>query len=79
MCCFEILFFFSNKDSLKIFKMVRLTPLLFAAVATASGVLNLIPTNFDKIVYQSNKPALVEFFAPCTSPMLVKGGTLLMC
>lgn len=46
--------------------MVRLTPLLFAAAATASSVLNLVPTNFDKIVFESSKPALVEFFAPCT-------------
>lgn len=46
--------------------MVRLTPLLFVAAATAaSGVLNLIPSNFDKVVFESNKPALVEFFAPC--------------
>lgn len=56
--------------------MVRLTPLLFAAVATASGVLNLIPSNFDKIVYESNKPALVEFFAPCMSPLLLCGHTV---
>lgn len=44
--------------------MVRLSPLLFAAVATASSVLNLIPSNFDKVVFESDKPALVEFFAP---------------
>lgn len=48
--------------------MVRLSsfvtlslPLLAAA---ASQVTNLIPDNFDKIVFQSGKPALVEFFAP---------------
>lgn len=30
----------------------------------ASSVLDLIPDNFDKIVLNSGKPALVEFFAP---------------
>ena len=30
----------------------------------ASAVLDLIPSNFDKLVLESNKPALVEFFAP---------------
>lgn len=44
--------------------MVRLASLLFAATASASAVLNLIPSNFDEIVFQSGKPALVEFFAP---------------
>lgn len=29
-----------------------------------SAVLDLIPANFDKVVLESNKPALVEFFAP---------------
>ncbi|KAL6721581.1 hypothetical protein ACLMJK_000685 [Lecanora helva] len=39
--------------------------LLFALSANAaSSVLDLIPNNFDKVVLQSNKPALVEFFAP---------------
>ncbi|EXJ84477.1 protein disulfide-isomerase A6 [Capronia epimyces CBS 606.96] len=33
-------------------------------VAAASDVVNLIPSNFDKVVFESNKPALVEFFAP---------------
>lgn len=48
--------------------MVRLAALvalglpLFASAQ--SHVLNLIPSNFDKIVFESNKPALVEFFAP---------------
>jgi len=42
---------------------------LLAAVAVAgtnaaSAVLDLIPKNFDKIVHDSGKPALVEFFAP---------------
>ena len=30
----------------------------------ASSVLDLIPDNFDSVVLKSNKPALVEFFAP---------------
>ncbi|KAL8801382.1 MAG: hypothetical protein Q9182_004496 [Xanthomendoza sp. 2 TL-2023] len=30
----------------------------------ASSVLDLIPDNFDKVVLESGKPALVEFFAP---------------
>ncbi|RMD39799.1 hypothetical protein DV735_g5325, partial [Chaetothyriales sp. CBS 134920] len=30
----------------------------------ASSVLNLRPDNFDKVVFESGKPALVEFFAP---------------
>jgi protein disulfide-isomerase A6 len=37
---------------------------LAAAVAAKSAVIDLIPDNFDKIVLQSGKPALVEFFAP---------------
>lgn len=47
--------------------MVRLSTLALAALpllSAASNVLNLIPSNFDKVVYESNKPALVEFFAP---------------
>ncbi|KAI9371798.1 thioredoxin-like protein [Aspergillus egyptiacus] len=51
--------------------MARLTILLasclalFLGLATArSAVLDLIPKNFDKVVLESNKPALVEFFAP---------------
>lgn len=43
---------------------MRFTTLLFAATASASAVLNLIPSNFDKVVFESGKPALVEFFAP---------------
>lgn len=34
------------------------------ATATSSSVLDLIPSHFDKIVFSSSKPALVEFFAP---------------
>ncbi len=47
--------------------MVRLSTLASLALpflASASDVLNLIPKNFDKVVFNSNKPALVEFFAP---------------
>lgn len=36
-----------------------------AASATAkSAVIELLPTNFDKVVLNSGKPTLVEFFAP---------------
>ena len=49
--------------------MAPLRQLLVAALAAlganaASSVLDLIPDNFDSIVLKSNKPALVEFFAP---------------
>ncbi|RAH45788.1 protein disulfide isomerase family protein [Aspergillus aculeatinus CBS 121060] len=48
--------------------MVRLSHLasyLTLAAATASAaVVDLVPKNFDEIVLQSGKPALVEFFAP---------------
>ncbi|KAL4930809.1 thioredoxin-like protein [Aspergillus undulatus] len=48
--------------------MARLSIFLLSALvalATArSAVLDLIPQNFDKVVLESNKPALVEFFAP---------------
>lgn len=49
--------------------MTRLSYLLFASVAilgvhAASSVLDLIPDNFDNVVLNSGKPALVEFFAP---------------
>jgi protein disulfide-isomerase A6 len=47
--------------------MVRLstiTALAIPLLASASDVLNLIPKNFDKVVFNSGKPALVEFFAP---------------
>jgi protein disulfide-isomerase A6 len=37
---------------------------LAAAAAAKSAVLDLIPDNFDQVVLKSNKPALVEFFAP---------------
>lgn len=49
--------------------MARLSYLLLSALAAlspsaASSVLDLIPENFNKVVLESNKPALVEFFAP---------------
>ncbi|KAL4968850.1 thioredoxin-like protein [Aspergillus stella-maris] len=48
--------------------MARLSILLLSALVTLatarSAVLDLIPKNFDKVVLESNKPALVEFFAP---------------
>jgi len=49
--------------------MVRLNYFLTASLAVfganaASAVLDLLPTNFDEVVIDSKKPALVEFFAP---------------
>ncbi|EXJ94188.1 protein disulfide-isomerase A6 [Capronia coronata CBS 617.96] len=44
--------------------LLSLAALALPLVAAASDVVNLIPSNFDKIVFESNKPALVEFFAP---------------
>ena len=53
--------------------MARLGYLLLASLTALSGVvsagsnsavLDLIPDNFDKVVLQSGKPGLVEFFAP---------------
>ncbi|KXJ92949.1 thioredoxin-like protein [Microdochium bolleyi] len=37
---------------------------LVAVAAAGSAVLDLIPDNFDKVVFESGKPTLVEFFAP---------------
>ncbi|CAK7240203.1 MAG: Protein disulfide-isomerase erp38 [Sporothrix thermara] len=37
---------------------------LAGLAAAGSAVLDLIPSNFDKVVLQSGKPTLVEFFAP---------------
>jgi len=45
---------------LKSFVLVTLA----AAAAAKSAVLDLIPSNFDKVVLKSGKPTLVEFFAP---------------
>lgn len=49
--------------------MTRLRYLLISALTVlgtnaASSVLDLIPDNFDSVVLESGKPALVEFFAP---------------
>lgn len=49
--------------------MARLTYLLLStfavlAASTASAVLDLTPDNFDDLITKSDKPALVEFFAP---------------
>ncbi|KAM0700596.1 hypothetical protein Q7P35_012317 [Cladosporium inversicolor] len=49
--------------------MVRIPQFLTAALAitgasAASAVKDLLPNNFDDIVLNSGKPALVEFFAP---------------
>lgn len=42
-----------------------LTAVLAATGASAaSAVKDLLPSNFDEVVLQSGKPALVEFFAP---------------
>lgn len=37
---------------------------LLPVLTSASAVIDLEPSNFDKIVLKSGKPALVEFFAP---------------
>lgn len=48
--------------------MVQLSSILLPSLvilgASASAVLDLIPSNFDSVVLKSNKPTLVEFFAP---------------
>jgi len=49
--------------------MVRIPQFITAALAitgasAASAVKDLLPNNFDDIVLNSGKPALVEFFAP---------------
>jgi protein disulfide-isomerase A6 len=47
------------------FSLIFLSALsLLGSAAAASSVLDLIPSNFDDVVLKSNKPALVEFFAP---------------
>ncbi|KKK24520.1 XPG I-region protein [Aspergillus ochraceoroseus] len=46
------------------FLLVSSLALLISVVSATSAVLDLIPKNFDKVVLQSGKPALVEFFAP---------------
>lgn len=52
---------------MKLRTLLSWAPLLIWAplpVRAGSLVLDLIPSNFDKVVFQSSKPALVEFFAP---------------
>ncbi|KAL2105853.1 hypothetical protein VUR80DRAFT_7640 [Thermomyces stellatus] len=44
-------------------KALALTGLV-ALASAKSAVLDLIPKNFDKVVHESGKPTLVEFFAP---------------
>ncbi|GAB1214480.1 hypothetical protein ATERTT37_003643 [Aspergillus terreus] len=46
------------------FLLVSCLTLLVGIASAASAVVDLIPKNFDKVVLQSGKPALVEFFAP---------------
>jgi protein disulfide-isomerase A6 len=53
---------FSNLSLLPVLSLTTLTAI--TASTTGSSVLDLIPSNFDKIVFSSSKPALVEFFAP---------------
>ncbi|KAI4261954.1 MAG: hypothetical protein L6R42_002863 [Xanthoria sp. 1 TBL-2021] len=55
--------------SLQYRNMARLSYLLLSSLVVlgadaASSVLDLIPSNFDSVVLESGKPALVEFFAP---------------
>lgn len=45
-------------------KSFLLSGLAAVAAARSSAVIDLIPDNFDKLVFQSGKPTLVEFFAP---------------
>lgn len=46
-------------------RLLALASLTLPLLANAaSSVINLIPSNFDDIVFKSGKPALVEFFAP---------------
>jgi protein disulfide-isomerase A6 len=37
---------------------------LAATAAAGSAVMDLLPSNFDQVVFDSGKPTLVEFFAP---------------
>jgi len=44
--------------------LVSFIALLTGMVQAGSAVIDLIPDNFDKVVVQSGKPVLVEFYAP---------------
>jgi protein disulfide-isomerase A6 len=46
------------------FLFVSCLALLLEVANASSAVIDLIPSNFDKVVLKSGKPALVEFFAP---------------
>ncbi|KAL1966790.1 hypothetical protein VTN77DRAFT_3755 [Rasamsonia byssochlamydoides] len=46
------------------FLLVSCLALLVGIVNAGSAVVDLIPSNFDKVVLKSGKPTLVEFFAP---------------
>ena len=43
---------------------VVVSALWMLSVQASSAVMDLLPKNFDEVVLQSGKPALVEFFAP---------------
>ena len=45
-------------------KLIPAAIALLPAIASASSVIDLTPSNFDDVVLKSGKPALVEFFAP---------------
>ncbi|GIJ99868.1 hypothetical protein Aspvir_003878 [Aspergillus viridinutans] len=46
------------------FLLVSCLTLLVGIASAASAVIDLLPKNFDDVVLESGKPALVEFFAP---------------
>ncbi|KAH6857633.1 protein disulfide-isomerase A4 precursor [Alternaria alternata] len=46
------------------YKLIPAAIALLPAIASASSVIDLTPSNFDDVVLKSGKPALVEFFAP---------------
>ena len=48
-------------------KLEYLLPLAALTYTTLASVMSLGSKDFDKIVYKSNKPAFVEFYAPSVS------------
>jgi protein disulfide-isomerase A6 len=46
------------------FSYLFVSSLAILGASAASSVLDLLPSNFDEVVLNSGKPALVEFFAP---------------